>query len=203
MTHEVRSDTAARCNEEATTAPGGPLEARQTHVDADDSLNGLTSLLRQVLSDLNHAVDRNLASRALTFAKSIPLLALLDGQRHTASSIARDVRYDAGAMTRIISDLEDKGLITRERSRADRRVVYLQLTAPGREVARGVPPVLHEVMEANLACLARPERQLLTGLLRRVCAGAGAGADAGADSGNSVSGKEQRGCVTRNGEPQS
>lgn len=151
-------------------ADGSGFEVAQAACDGEDSFKGLTILLKQVLSDLTHAVDRTLASHALTFAKSLPLIALLDGQRHTTSSIAREVRCDTGAMTRIISDLEDKGLITRERSRDDRRVVYLQLTEAGHAVARDVPAVLHEVMEANLACLAMPERQMLTGLLRRVCA---------------------------------
>ncbi len=136
----------------------------------EDSLSELTGLLRQVLLDLTHAVDRTLSGRALTLAKSMPLVALMDGERHTASSIARHVRCDAGAMTRIISELEDKGLIARERSLEDRRVVHLQLTDTGHAAAREVPAILHDVMEANLACLADAERQMLTGLLRRVCA---------------------------------
>jgi DNA-binding MarR family transcriptional regulator len=135
-----------------------------------DSLNELTGLLRQVLLELTHAVDRTLVSRALTLAKAMPLVALLDGDRHTSSSIARQVRCDAGAMTRTIDELEDRGLITRARSLDDRRVVHLQLTETGQEVARDVPAVLQEAMAANLACLADDERQMLTGLLRRVCA---------------------------------
>jgi len=136
----------------------------------DDSINELTGLLRQVLQDFTHAVDRTLASRSLTLAKAMPLVAMLNGKRHTSSSIARQVRCDAGAMTRTISELEDRGLIARERSLEDRRVVHLQLTDTGQEVARDVPAVLHDAMEANLACLAVDERQMLTGLLRRVCA---------------------------------
>jgi len=177
--------SAARANpgRESIAAVGEALGDGDAGGEADDSFCDLTSLLRQALSDLTHAVDRKLAGRTLTFAKSTPLIALLDGRRHTASSIARHARGDTGAMTRIIDDLEDKDLIMRERSRADRRVVYLQLTARGREVARDLPAVVRDAMEANLACLTGSEREILKGLLRRVCAGV--------DIGGSVNATEQ------------
>ena len=50
---------------------------------------------------------------------------------------------DAGAVTRVVDELEKRGFLRRERSKADRRVVKLILTPQGKAVARmHVPPIV-------------------------------------------------------------
>jgi DNA-binding MarR family transcriptional regulator len=75
---------------------------------------------------------------------------------------------DAGATTRLIDRLAAKGLVERERSAADRRVVMLRLTAAGEAVSACVPQVLAEVNNAYLRGFSRDEWQLLKQLLRRM-----------------------------------
>ena len=71
-------------------------------------------------------------------------------------------------MTRVLDRLEAKGLVLRERSTTDRRVVCLALTPEGDKVAARVPAVLAEVLNGHLSDFSHDEWQLLLGLLRRM-----------------------------------
>jgi DNA-binding MarR family transcriptional regulator len=64
---------------------------------------------------------------------------------------------DTGLMTRMLDKLEGKGLLGRERSVEDRRVVNLRLTAKGREVADRIPDIAPEVLNARLGKFSKAE----------------------------------------------
>ena len=55
--------------------------------------------------------------------------------RLTVSGLANETLVSSGGMTMRLDRLEQSGLIARERERADRRVVYAQLTEAGEECA--------------------------------------------------------------------
>jgi DNA-binding MarR family transcriptional regulator len=73
-------------------------------------------------------------------------------------------------MTRALDRLEAKGLVLRERSTEDRRVVHLRLTEEGRKIARKVPPVMAEVLNQHLAGFSEAEWKQLLALLARMVA---------------------------------
>lgn len=52
-----------------------------------------------------------------------------------ASEIANQIEVTSSHITTVTDKLIKKGLIQRERSDADRRIVYLQVTEQGREIA--------------------------------------------------------------------
>src|SRR3989344_1176597 len=78
--------------------------------------------------------------------------------------------HDLTYMTRALGRLEAKGLVARERSTTDRRVVQLALTPEGDKVAAQVPPVLADVLNGHLSDFTHDEWQLLLRLLRRMLA---------------------------------
>ena len=53
----------------------------------------------------------------------------------TATYLVRHLPVDSSRISRIVTDLVDRGLIERRRLRDDRRVVMLRLTGEGRELA--------------------------------------------------------------------
>jgi len=53
------------------------------------------------------------------------------GIAKSASDLCKGISYDAGAMTRMIDRLEEKGLLRRSRDPGDRRLVNLELTEKG------------------------------------------------------------------------
>lgn len=127
-------------------------------------------LMRQILSLLVTKVDQELEPAGLTSAQWQPLLKLHMGHASTVAELARECRLDAGAMTRMLDRLEAKGLVTRQRSSTDRRVVNLVLTPAGSDAARQIPAVLCKVQNAYLEGFSEPEWQQLKDLLRRVLA---------------------------------
>ena len=129
-------------------------------------------LMRKVMTSIRTQADAQLASLDLTYAQWLPLFKLLKGcpDSVTAAALARDLDVDPAAITRLFDRLEAKGLVRRERSTSDRRVVHLVLTEAGREVAEKVPPVLVDVFNAHLAGFRPEEFELLVSLLQRMLA---------------------------------
>jgi DNA-binding MarR family transcriptional regulator len=127
-------------------------------------------LMRRILSLMAAEVDEGLEPRGLTSAQWFPLFKLYQGEASTVAELARQCQLDAGAMTRLLDRLEDKGLVARVRTSEDRRVVNLELTKEGREAAKEIPQVLCQVQNAFLQGLSVQEWQQLKDLLRRVLA---------------------------------
>lgn len=144
-------------------------------------------LIKRVMQSLSLQIDRRLLVHDLTHAQWLPLYRLAQGECGTMAALARDQSLDPGAMTRALDRLEAKGLLRRERSLQDRRVVQLALTDAGREASALVPPVLSEVLNAHLAGFSRAEWQLLLELLGRMVSNGEALRGAGRDSGRDLS----------------
>ena len=138
-----------------------------------DTLRPETSvgfLIKRVMQSVLLQIDRRLLAHDLTHAQWLPLYRMARGECDTMAALARDQALDPGAMTRALDRLEAKGLLRRERSVADRRVVKLVLTDAGRAVSAVVPAVLSEVLNAHLAGFAESEWRLLIDLLQRMVA---------------------------------
>ena len=125
-------------------------------------------LMKNVLASIVHQVDRRLIDHDLTHAQWAPLFKLALGECGTVAELARTLQSDPGAMTRSLDRLEAKGLVARVRSSTDRRVVHLELTDTGREVAAVVPGVLSEVLNLHLAGFTETEWRGLLGMLSRM-----------------------------------
>ena len=126
------------------------------------------SVLKGVMASISHHVDRRLVDHDLTHAQWVPLFKLAHGECGTVAELARTLQSDPGAMTRALDRLEAKGLVARVRSSEDRRVVNLELTDAGREVAAVVPAVLAEVLNLHLAGFTEAEWRSLLGMLHRM-----------------------------------
>ena len=128
-------------------------------------------LMRKVMSSIRTQADAQLSTHDMTYAQWLPLFKLsLCSSATTVAGLARDLETDPAAMTRVLDRLEAKGLVARERSTTDRRVVQLALTPEGDKVAAQVPPVLADVLNGHLSDFSHDEWQLLLSMLRRMLA---------------------------------
>ncbi|UDF34153.1 UNVERIFIED_ORG: MarR family transcriptional regulator [Shinella sp. XGS7] len=127
-------------------------------------------LIKRVQQSIVQQADKRLAGHGLTHAQWLPLFRLFFGGPCPAAQLAGDMGLDAGALTRLLDRLEAKQLIQRERSSSDRRVVMVDLSPAGRELAQGLPAVLSEVFNLHLAGFTEAEWQTLMSLLRRMLA---------------------------------
>lgn len=112
----------------------------------------------------------------------------------TAIDLARQLSMDAGAMTRMLDRMSEKGLVERHRCPLDRRATRLALTDSGRETVRPIADVLAATLNQMLRGFSREEFELLLALLKRLNAncqsfpsGAAGTADADPSSGGASS----------------
>ena len=101
---------------------------------AEDSVGYLIAALR---TRIFRALDLEFAKYGFTAAQWPILRAVADGATApTAADLCRRLSYDTGSMTRMLGRLEQKGVLVREPSAADRRVVQLKITPAGRKIHR-------------------------------------------------------------------
>lgn len=89
------------------------------------------------------------------------------GACNTVAGCARASYSDSGAMTRMLDRLEAKGLVCRVRNMDDRRVVNLELTEAGQQIAKQIPAHLVGVLNQHLHGFSVAEFELFKNMLRR------------------------------------
>src|ERR1700676_3869767 len=103
-------------------------------------------LIKRAHSLLIDQLEAAVAGSDITATQWVVLMHLRDGLAINATDLCSQLRHDSGALTRVIDQLEARGLVQRERSREDRRAVQLRLTDAGvATVAALVPRVVDKV----------------------------------------------------------
>jgi DNA-binding MarR family transcriptional regulator len=103
-----------------------------------------------------------------TFSQWVVLMAVRDGVATTCAELARMMEHDAGATTRLIDQMEVRGLIRRRRSTTDRRVVNLQITGAGKALAKTMIPRIVNFWNSVLGDFSPQEFSQLITLLTRL-----------------------------------
>lgn len=85
-----------------------------------------------------------------------------------ASRICQVIGFDKGPVSRTLSMLESRGLVTIGTDRRDARTHSIKLTAKGRKTHDAVIVAALEREQRLLSCLADSEREVLIDLLRRI-----------------------------------
>ena len=138
-----------------------------TRYDVSDSLGyQLVSLVLQ----MRREVDARMVEHSLTNAQWRPLWMIKSGRAKSVHELSCGLGTDAGAMTRMVDRLVSKGLVQRERSDTDRRVVHLVLTAAGEEAVAQVPSVLASVNNDFLKWFTQAEWRQLRQWIARMAA---------------------------------
>jgi DNA-binding MarR family transcriptional regulator len=131
-------------------------------------------LFMRVRSAMNNAVcQQTVAELGITNTQASILFMLATGKAMAAVDLARDYGIDASAVTRLIDRLEKRGLLLRERSLEDRRVVKLQLTAEGYAIAARMPAIFTGLLDQMLQGFAPVEVDTLRTMLKRILCNTG------------------------------
>jgi len=125
-------------------------------------------LLRRVYTTMHERIEMAFAGHGFTLMQWIVLIYVRDGLARTASDLVREFRHDSGAMTRVIDQLERRGLLARKRSTRDRRVVNLALTPMGRRTIEELLPVVVGQMNMALEPFSRAEFEQLREMMERL-----------------------------------
>ena len=86
----------------------------------------------------------------------------------TATAISREIHVSPSTIVGILDRLEDKGLLRRERSREDRRIVFVAATEAGIALAKETPSPLQKKLADALKALPELEQATITLSLERI-----------------------------------
>lgn len=106
----------------------------------------------------------------LSFPQWLTLMLVGDHEAVTAAQLSRILGHNSGAVTRLIDQLEERGLMKRARSTADRRVVELALTEAGSDAAQALAPRVISLWAEWLEDFTPDEIDTLKMLLARLLA---------------------------------
>jgi DNA-binding MarR family transcriptional regulator len=115
------------------------------------------------------AEGRFASATPVNFTQWLALISLCNQQGHvSATQLSRDLGHDMGALTRVVDELERRGLLRRERSRKDRRAVEIAITPEGRRVADEAKRVIVELLNELVQPYSLQELETLISLLQRL-----------------------------------
>ena len=143
-----------------------PIYTPETYTPAGN----IGRLIVDVASMLTRAIDRRAHELGLTGPQWVMLMRIANGMGHTAAELCRTIGYDSGSMTRMLDRLVEQGLIRRDRSEDDRRVVHLSLTEAGQALRPRLTPIAIEVLNDHLEGFSAEDVACLTGYLQRLLA---------------------------------
>jgi DNA-binding MarR family transcriptional regulator len=106
-----------------------------------------------------------LEAHGFSFVQYVILSWLREGIAVNARDICAQYRHNSGAMTRVVDQLCERGLLERARRGLDRRKVELQLTPAGRAAVEKLIPLVVEKLNAALGDFTPDEFEELQRLL--------------------------------------
>ncbi len=132
--------------------------------DYDDILISLRRIMRA--ADLHS--QKLMKESGLTAPQLLVMQAIEKEGSPSTSSLARSIAVSQATMTRIIDRLERAGLVRRDKSSTDKRVVNISLTDAGRTKLESAPEPLQAEFLREFRKLEDWEQQMLKSSLLRI-----------------------------------
>lgn len=131
---------------------------------------GLGYLLTLARNQNLAAIERELAPLNITASQFMVVVGIAHGRAKTLTEFSEFLGYDSGAMKRLLDRVEEKGMIRRVRSVADRRSQILELTESGNVLYPQIMDVVRRVHARMLEGFTDEEAALFQIFLQRVIA---------------------------------
>jgi len=129
---------------------------------------GIGYLVKRAHSMMLDAMEPVFEARGFTFLQYVIMSWLRDGIAVNPKEICARYRHDSGALTRVIDQLAERGLVERVRRDRDRRKVELQLTSKGLETIETLVPLVVEKLNLALEDFSSEEFEALKRLLLKL-----------------------------------
>lgn len=113
-------------------------------------------------------LDEHLLRSDFTLTEVRVLFELAEGQGISAAQLGQRLGLNAGYLSRLLSGLQERGLLRREPSAMDARANRLVLTDPGREVFAQLDAASNDSIGALLQTLSEPGRQRLVEAMTQI-----------------------------------
>ena len=132
--------------------------------DYDEILISLRKIMRA--ADLHS--QKLMKESGLTAPQLLVMQAIEKEGRPSTSALARHIAVSQATMTRIVDRLERAGLVKREKSTTDKRVIHVGLTDAGRVKLEAAPEPLQAEFLREFRKLEDWEQQMLKSSLLRI-----------------------------------
>jgi MarR family transcriptional regulator, organic hydroperoxide resistance regulator len=143
--------------------PSSPVSP-EIKSDVDQVLEAIIYLYTE-----SRRLTKELARRADLTGPQLTVVKLLEQIGDLSlSELSERIRAQNSTVTGIIDRMERENLVTRERSKEDRRVVYIRLTAKGKRLAEEIPVEPMEIFRGALESLSAAEVRDLVRILGKV-----------------------------------
>ena len=126
---------------------------------------GTFILLAHTGQKLHHRIENSGGYGDLTSSQFYSLMALDDLGSLPLSKISEHIRRSPGNMTLVIDNLEKEGLVERQRSTEDRRVIMIAMTEEGKKRIKAAKASHRAVIEKEMSVLTAEEILQLRNLL--------------------------------------
>jgi DNA-binding MarR family transcriptional regulator len=118
---------------------------------------------------MTQIAERHFESTNVSFTQWTTLMTLTkSAEPISATQLSNYCGHDMGALTRVVDELERRGLVRRERSRRDRRAVEIVITPAGRRQAESAKRAIVELLNELVAPYSEAELVTLIELMQRM-----------------------------------
>jgi len=131
------------------------------------ALNAYVKLMRASES-VSARIHGYLAEAGLTVSQFGVMEALYHLGPLSQGELAKKILKSSGNITMVIDNLENRGLVKRERNQEDRRFYAVQLTAEGRRLIGSIFPRHAAKIVKEMKALTRTEQEELSRLCRKI-----------------------------------
>jgi DNA-binding MarR family transcriptional regulator len=127
------------------------MSKQHYHVSTYRAQNSVGYLIKRAQSMMLDVIEEVIEAQGFSYIQYVILSWLRDGIAVNPKDICVQFRHDSGALTRVIDQLAERGLLERVRRDRDRRKVELQLTEAGRTTVESLIPLVIEKLNLALA----------------------------------------------------
>src|ERR1700721_386503 len=125
-------------------------------------------LVKRAWGRMLDAMEPALVAHGFTFVQYQIMVGLRDGIAVNPKDLCTQIRHNSGALTRVIDQLAERGLLERSRRDRDRRKVELELTAAGQKVMESLIPLVVDKLNLALSDFSNDEGRELPRLLLKL-----------------------------------
>jgi DNA-binding MarR family transcriptional regulator len=149
------------------------MTARLAISEGDQAMSAMNAL-RRIIRYLRLAAREVESASKVSAAQLFVLHTLADEPALSLAEVAARTLTDQSSVSTVVSRLVERGLITRKRSRSDRRRAELRLTAAGRRVVLTSPRVPQAQVIAAVRAMSPQRRTELVRALEALASAIGA-----------------------------
>lgn len=135
-----------------------------------EARRSIAYLVRHASNLATTKIEALFVEQDITFIQWVVMMNLRDKLAGTCAEICQNIRHDSGALTRVIDQLEQRGLVERQRSTEDRRMVELTLTPLGLETVESLIPLVVDLYNGWFEDFSKQEADTLIQLMTKLTA---------------------------------